>query len=146
MAKYATRRNLTPHAINNLTILVNGEHKIEGLDLFEAELDEDEVSVQTVASGLAIMNENPTLTGQIRINFLEASASTDALWTILDSGDTFTISALDAVAENFDVRGAYCRVLKRPKITRGAEATVSEWVFTSGYLDIKGGSYAVATA
>lgn len=146
MAKYATRRNYTPHAINNLTILINGEHKIEGLDLFEAELNEDEVDVQTVASGLAIMNEKPSLVGQIRINFLEASASTDALWEILDGGATFTISALDAAAPNFDVKGAYCRVMKRPVISRGAEATVSEWIFTAGYLDIKGGSYAIATA
>ena len=146
MAKYQTRRNLTPHTINNLTILINGEHKVEGLDLFEAELDEGEATVQTVASGLAVINENPSLAGQIRINFLDASASTDAVWTILDSGATFTISALDEAAENFDVKGAYCRVMKRPVISRGAEATVSEWIFVSGYLDIKGGSYAVAIA
>jgi hypothetical protein len=145
MAKYQTRRNIVPHTINNLTILLNGEHKVEGLDLFEAELDEDEVTTQKVASGIGILNENPSLTGQIRINFLEASATTDAVYTILNSGETFTISALDEAAENFDVKGQQCRVMKRPVISRGAEATVSEWIFVAVYLDIKGGSYAVAT-
>ena len=145
MANYRSRRNYVFHSINNLTILIDGVHKVEGLDLFEAELDDDEVVLTKVADGLGIMSTNPSQSGTIKVNWLEASKTTDDVWAILDSGASFSISAIDSSADNFDVRGQYCRVQKRPVVSRGAEATVSEWVFITAYLDIKGGSYALAT-
>ncbi|GEM_PF-5610884 len=146
MAAYKDRKNYVPHSINNVTVTIDGEHKIEGLELFEAEMDEDEVTVQTVADGTGILVENPSRAGQIRIQFLEAGASSDKMYELLEGREVFSISALDVAAPNFDVHGNYCRVMKRPVITRGREAGVPEWVFVSVYLDIKGGSYALATA
>ena len=145
MAAYKDRVNYVPHSINNVTVLINGEHKIEGLESFEAEMDEDEATVQTVADGTGIIVENPSRAGQIKLVFLEASASSYELYTLLEGRDVFSIAALDVGAPDFDVHGTYCRVMKRPPIKRGREADTPEWIFVSVYLDMKGASYALAT-
>lgn len=145
MARYADRVNFQPHNINNLTILINDEIRITGLERFEAELDQDENSVDTVADGTAILVENPTRTGTIKVTFLEAAAVTDEIFALLESNATFAIGALDEAAPNFDVRGQYCKVQKRPAIVREAMPSKPEWVFVVPYLTIVGGSYALAT-
>ena len=146
MAAYKDRVNYVPHSINNVTVTIDGEHKIEGLELFEAEMDEDELTVQTVADGTGILVENPSRAGTIKLTFLEAGASSDKLYELLEGRDVFSVAALDAAAPDFDVHGTYCRVMKRPPIRRGREADTPEWVFVCVYLDMKGASYALATA
>jgi len=145
MARYKDRVNYKPHNINNTTVQLNGTVKVTGLERFEAELMDDENSIETAADGLAIIVENPKRVGTITIQFLEASAVTDEIFTLLDAGDPFAIGAIDDAASNFDVRGQYCVVQKRPAVIRGELPDKPEWIFLCPYLTIKGGSYALAT-
>lgn len=142
--RYKERRNVRAYNINNLTILVNDEIKIQGLELFEAELDEDDNTVDKTADGFAQFVENPSQAGQIRITAAEAGPNTDSLYTLFDTNDQFFISAEDDAAENFKVKGT-CKIMKRPPVIRGAAPDKPQWIFACTYLTIKGGSYALAT-
>ncbi len=146
MGRYKDRVNFEPHAINNTTITLNGETVVTGLEVFEAELDEDETTVDKAGDGTAIFVKNASRSGQIRIQFLEAASVTDAIYTLLEADTPFKITALDSAAPNFDVRGNQCMVMKRPAIRRELLPDKPEWILACTYLNIKGGSYALATA
>ncbi|MCP4709221.1 MAG: hypothetical protein GY869_11400 [Planctomycetes bacterium] len=145
MADYRDRKNYVAHSLNNLVVTLNGEHVIEGLDSFEAEYDEDEAAVQTVADGTGIMVEMAGRSGKMTIKFLEASASTDKLFEYLADRDWISVTALDPSATNYGVNSTYCRIVKRPPVKRGKEHDVPEWVLTTVYLNMVGGSYLLAT-
>ena len=144
MTRYKDRRNVAAYNINNLAILVNKTIKVEGLELFEAELDDDENTTDKTADGFAQFVGNPSTTGQIRVTYAEASAVTDQLYDLFDTNAPFSITAKDDKANKFDVHGQ-CMVMKRPKVTRGALPDKPEWIFTCTYVTVKGGSYALAT-
>ncbi len=146
MGIYRERRNYVDHDPNSITILIDGENKVEGFDSLVVELDNDESTVQTVADGTGLFVANPTTSGEIRISFIEASPTNDIMWALLKAGDSFKISVQDANAPLLDAHGNKCRVKKRPVINRGAEADVVEWVCSVVYLDCAGGSYSLASA
>jgi hypothetical protein len=146
MAEYKSRRNFTPHNFNNTTITIDKTDKAEGVETLEVEPTNDEVTVQDAADGLAIFVENPSRVGEIRLSFLEASATNDKMEELYKSKATFSIDVKDSAVPDLDCRSAQCRISKHPTITRGREATFVEWVCICTYLDIKGGSYALVSA
>ena len=146
MADYKDRINYEDHDFNSTTVIINGEHKVEGLDSVTVEYENDEVGIQTVNDGTAIPVVNPRRNGTITIGFLEAGATTDVMYGLLETRTAFKVQIKDSVAPNLDCKGARCRVMKRPNIVRGAEATIAEWVLIVPYLDSKGGSYSLASA
>ena len=95
MTAYKDNVNFVAHSFNTTTVLINDEHKVQGLHTIEVNFDEDEVETQAVASGMSIFVENPVTKGEIVISFLEASATTDYLWDLKDTGDQFAIAIND---------------------------------------------------
>ena len=146
MAVYKDRRNFKDHDFNNTSLLIAGEDKAEGVEMIEVELDEDVTTVQKVADGTGIFANNPSRSGTIKFQILEASATTDVMWALHKSNEAFSIGILDPTAPNLSCRGAKCRIGKPPVIKRGLEADVVEWVCVCAYLDVFGGSYSLASA
>lgn len=141
MAYYKTRRNFKPHNLNNTTININKEHKVEGLHSVTITRDEDEVTVVKSNDGLAVFAENPSLSGTIVLEVLEASPTTDYLWARYNSQASFGISVLDAAVPALNGSGAQCRVMKPTEVVRDNEPKMQEWTLICTYLDIAGGSY-----
>lgn len=146
MANYKNRRNYVDHDFNNSVLTIAGENKAEGLEMIEVELDEDEVTVQKVADGMGINNLGLSRTGIIKFQILEASATNDVMWDLREGGAAFSLSLLDSAAPNLNCNGAKCRIVKPPAVKRGKETDVIEWVCSCVYLDVKGGSYRLASA
>lgn len=146
MAVYRDRVNYVDHDMNNTTLSINGEHVAQGVEMIEVELDEDETTVQKVADGTGIFVTDPSRSGVIRFQILEASATNDIMWDLRAANSSFKVSVLDVAAPNLDCHGNYCRVAKPPVVKRGKEADVVEWVLICVYLDVKGGSYSLQSA
>lgn len=146
MGNYKDRRNYVDHDFNTTVLLINGEDKAEGLEMIEVELDEDETTVQKVADGMAIFVKNPSRSGTIKFQFLEASKTNDVMWALRTGDTSFKLSIQDPSAPNLSCKGAKCRIGKPPIVKRGLEADVVEWTCICAYLDVKGGSYALASA
>jgi hypothetical protein len=127
-------------------LLINGTDKAEGLEMIEVEFDEDEVTVQKVADGTAIYSTNPSRSGTIKFQIIEASATNDVMWTLRKNNTSFSIGILDPTAPNLTCRGAKCRIGKPPVIKRGLECDIVEWTCICTYLDARGGSYSLASA
>ena len=144
MGSYAEKKNYKPHNIKRTTVTLNEAHIVEGLHTFEAEMDEDNTSIFASDDGTALFVENPKRIGTIRLVFLEATATTDYLNDLFDAGEPFKITAQDEVAENLNVTG-WVRAKRRPAVKRMGQPDMPEWILTGPYVDIKGGSYALAT-
>jgi hypothetical protein len=145
MAMYRDRLNYKPYNINDCIITIDKKYPIIGLNLFEAERDDDEIGESKVASGHGQFVEIPSESGIITIEFLAASPSSDILWDLFEEKRSFAISAKNSKAEKFSVAGSYCRIVKAPKVMMGGEPEPESWQFKAMYLDIRGGSYALAT-
>lgn len=146
MAVYRDRVNYVDHDMNNTTLTINGTSVAEGVEMIEVELDEDETTVQKVADGTGIFVTDPSRSGVIRFQILEASATNDTMWALRTANSSFKLSILDTASPNLDCHGNYCRIAKPPVVRRGKEADVVEWVCICVYLDVKGGSYSVQAA
>ena len=146
MGSYNEVTNYKPHSFNNTTLLIDKEHKAVGVEMVEVELTEDEVTVQTSADGHAIFVETPGTSGIIRFQCLEASATNEYMWDLLETRATFSISMLDKEAPTLDVSSPKCRIGKRPVIRRLREHDVVEWVCVCTYIKCRGGSYRLDAA
>jgi hypothetical protein len=146
MAKYKARRNYVDHDFNNTTLTIDGEHKAEGLEMIEFELDEDENTIQKAADGVALINNNPSRSGTIKFQVLESSATTSIMWALRTANRAFKVSMLDTASPELDCKGAFCRIGKPPIVKRGLNGDVVEWLLICPYLDVLGGSYTLQTA
>jgi hypothetical protein len=143
MAIYRDRVNYVDHDFNNTTLSIDSDHVAQGLQMIEIELDEDETDIQKVADGTGLFVTNPSRSGTIKFQILEASATNDKMWELRESNSSFPVSLLDTAAPNLNCRGSYCRIGKPPVVKRGKEADVVEWMCKCIYLDVKGGSYSL---
>ncbi len=109
------------------------------------ELDEDETTVQKAGDGLAIFVNDPSKTGVIRMQLLEASATNKKLWELREAGNPFSVSILDKNAPDFNCRSAQTMVQKPPVARRSKEHDIVEWVLVSTYLDVKGDGYSLVS-
>lgn len=146
MGNYKDIRNYVDHDFNATVLSINNEHNAEGLEMIEVELDEDENTIQKVADGSAIIVQNPSRSGVIRFQILEASATNDVMWTHRENNTSFSIGILDPNAPNLSCKGAQCRIGKPPVVRRGPEADIVEWTCICAYLNVKGGSYSLVSA
>lgn len=146
MGTYQTRRNYKVHNFNNSTLTLGGEHKAEGMDGFDVELDEDEVETMSVADGTGLFVENPSLKGTIKIRLLEASTTNAWLSDKRAERSTFSVGFLDSTVPDLECSAQQCRITKMPMVTRGKDPAVVEWVLKTVYLDVKGGSYSLESA
>jgi len=141
MGTYKDRINYVDHDFNSTTLLINSEHKGEGLDTIAVEKLSDRVTVTEVADGMAILNNGKSRVGTITFECLEASATNDYMQERVDSGESFPIALSDDNAPNMKAGGGKFRVMEDPVINRGAEAAMVEWVCITAYLDGKTGAY-----
>ena len=146
MTDYKQRRNYVDHNFNTTTLTINNTHKAEGLESLAVERTEDEVTVQNSSDGMAIFSEVPSLVGTITFSILEASATNDIMWEHDQSKTQIALDVKDTASPNLDCRSAKSRIVKAPTIERGREQSMVEWVCVCTYLDVKGGSYALASA
>jgi hypothetical protein len=146
MTQYKDDIDVVPHNFNNTTLTLGGEHTAEGLEMVQAERTEDEVSLFTVNSGMAIFVENPKKIGEFTVQILEASPTTKWLWDKRRARKAFKIDMADTAAPNLDVSGRFCRIMKPPAIVRDAEAQTVEWKFLVAYLEMEGDSYRLEKA
>jgi len=146
MAKYKDRINYVDHDFNNSSLTINGAHVAQGLESIEVELDEDEVDVVKVGDGTGIFVNDPSRSGTIKFQILEASATNDVMWALRTAGTSFPISFLDSSAPNLDCHGNNCRIQKPPVVKRSKEVDIVEWVCKCVYLDVKGGAYSLQSA
>lgn len=146
MGVYKDSRDYVDHDFNTTTVTVNSEHKVEGLEMLEVEMDEDEVSVQKSGDGLGIFVVDPSTSGTIKLTILEASATNDIMWALHKSGASFPVSVLDTAAPNLNCSGKKMKIVKRPVIKRSKEHDMIEWVCIAVYLKAEGGSYSLAAA
>lgn len=146
MGYYATKRNYKNHNINNSTLTLNGEHKIEGLDGFDWEYDDEEVDTEVVADGTGLFVENPSKRATIKIRISEASASSAYLWDLWEDKTSFKMSFLDTTIPDLAFSASKCRIAKAPATVRGKNPAVVEWVVKTVYMDAKGGSYSLESA
>jgi hypothetical protein len=145
MGKYKEAIHTVAHNFKNTTLTINGEHKVDGLDALAVERDEDEVSTMAAADGMASFVETSIQTGTITFSHLEASPTSDYMWDLYETGDTFKAAVVDSAAPTLDCSAAYCRVAKAPVVTRTREGQMVEWVLRTTYLKSRGGSYSLAT-
>lgn len=146
MGTYQTRRNYKNHNFNKSTLTLGGEHKAEGMNGFDVDLDEDEVETMSVADGTGMFVENPSLKGTIKIRMLEASTTNAWLWTKRAARTTFSVGFLDEVVPDLECSAQQCRITKPPMFVRGKDPAVVEWILKTVYLDVKGGSYSLESA
>lgn len=144
MGKYQKGKNFVDHDFRTTTITIDGTTIAEGVDTLAVELEEEETTVDKVADGSAIMVVNPSSAGSITIEMLEASATNDDLWALRESGRQFPVSVLDSAAPNLNCNASYMRIAKPPVVHRSVEHAKIEWKLVAAYLNVKGGSYALA--
>jgi len=147
VAGYKDKKNFQPHDLTNLVVTLNGEYTASGIDSIAAEYDDDQFSFQSVGDGTAAPVRNPSRKGTITLAILEADPTNKKLWDLhqasIDSGTPFSISAKDSGAPDFNIKETYAYIQKPPTEGRSAEIAVLEWVMVVGYLDVKGGGYAL---
>lgn len=146
MTVYKDVVNFVPHNLVNSVFTVDGENNLNGIETIEVEFDEDEVTFQAVADGMAIANENPIRKGQLRVSFLEASPSSKVMWDLRESGAFFPVSFSDSASPDLKANGQYCRIMKPPVLKRLNETDITEWVIVTGYLKARGGGYKLVNA
>jgi hypothetical protein len=146
MGEYKDRRNYEDHDMNNVTLVIDGTHKAEGLDSIRCELDEDEFTVSAVADGMAQFARNPKRTGQFVFTVLEASATNAKMWELWQDGGSFSISMTDRAVPNLDCKSQKTHIMKRVPIERNLEAPMSEWTCVCTYLDCLGGGFSLESA
>jgi hypothetical protein len=140
MVEYRDPVHVVPHDFNNSTITYNGETKIEGVESFEADFDEEETTTQAVSDGMALFVDSPIRTGRITLQILEAHPSNEILWGAWESKEIFTLDHICSSIDKYKVSGKF-KCNKRPVQSRTREATVVEWVFVSPYMESRGGSF-----
>lgn len=143
MVAYKDQLDTVAHNFANSTLTIDGEFTVDGLEEWAVELDEDEVTTQSVADGTAVFNESPVLTGTITFSSLEAPASTDKLWAKLEAGEPVKVAFVDSACPNLNAGAKRARFMKRPVVRRGKEADVVEWTLVATYIKSKSGSYKV---
>lgn len=146
MVAYKDELDTVAHNFNTSTLTIDGTHKVEGLEMVEVDLDNDEVEIQSVASGVSQFVENPTTSGTFKFTFLEATVTTDYLYEKRLSGTPVSISFTDSNAPNLSCSTKRARPSKRPPIIRGKDGSLVEWTYVCTYLKTKGGSYRLEAA
>jgi len=146
MGVYKDRRDYVDHDFNTTTLTIDGEHKAEGLEMIEVEKTEDDTTVKEAADGLGIFVVRPSKSGTIKFQILEASATNDIMWALRSGGSSFSVSVLDVAAPELDCNAAKARISKAPVVKRGIDHDMVEWTLIAVYLDVKGGSYSLASA
>jgi hypothetical protein len=146
MGTFKDRINYKPHNFNTLTVTLNGDTVVTGLNSFAAERNEDEISVAIAADGVGLFQENPNVSGTITMEIIEADATNAAIWDLWKAGEPFAITATDSRNERFNCAMAGGRVKKPPVLNKGLEVNYIEWVFEAVYLDVDSGGYALESA
>lgn len=138
---YNEQPEYVPHNINN-SVCKLGDDRIKDIHRIEAALDDDEVTQFKVASGTAIDVENPSSTGTVVIEILEASESNEIFWAAREAATKKKFSFTDSAAPKLDTNGR-CRIRKPVNIVREGEPAVVAWTLGFTYLKIRGGSYTI---
>ncbi len=141
MADYKDRRNYADGSINNSVIALDGEHVAEGVDMFEVEMDEDSFSINKVADGLGNFQENPSKSGQFRINLHEGSATNTWLWGKWKDKASFSVDHVNEAKPEYYAGAKHVRIMKQPVESQQLEGQVIEWVLVAVYLDYEGGGF-----
>ena len=141
MGYYKDEVEVVAHNINNLTVTVDKDTTLTGIESVEIERKEDEVDTLETSDGLSIFVENPSKAGSIKIQMLEASQETGKMWTLRKNNSFFAISCMDAAIENFDCSGKRFRIKKAPIIVRDKEPKMLEWECVTTYLKSEGGTW-----
>jgi hypothetical protein len=145
MGIYKDAQNFVPYDFNSAVLTLDGEIVVDGLDSFSAERDADRVTSMTVADGLGMLVLDPSKVVTFTFSVLEASASTDSLYTLLETDTPFKLSFIDSNAENFNCSGTYCMFTKHPTAKREKEVPLVEWTITTIYGSMRGGSFTLQT-
>ena len=138
---YRDEINVVPHDFTTTVITFDGEHKAQGVDVLEVTKTDDTYSNRGVADGTAIHQKNASRIGQIRIEILEATATSDYLWSAYENDRAVSIAIADSNAPNLKVNNSLCHILKPPMLVRKNETENVEWIFNTNYLNYRGGSY-----
>lgn len=144
MGIYKDELNTVAHDFNSTTITINDEHNATGVEGLEVSVDEDRISTQAVSDGTAVFNKNPIKTGSIALQILESSPTSDYLWDLYNADGEFSIGVVDANAPNLKANGRRFRVMRAPNLVRARETNIVEWVFSTTYLNARGGSYSLS--
>ena len=138
---YRDEINVVPHDFTTTTVVLNGEHTVQGLDVLEVSKTDDTYSNKAVADGTAVHQKNNSRIGQIRMEILEASATSDVLWDAYENDTAIQVAIVDSNAPNLKVNNTYCRIQKQPMLVRKGEVENVEWILNANYLNYRGGSY-----
>ena len=121
---------------NEVTTIIEGLHRLEA-----AKISNDIEDPFEVASGQGIHVE---LNGQaimLKLQLLEASPSTDALVTALQTGKPVAFSFTDDNAPELNCSSRSGRFQKHPDIIREGAPQTPEWIIIAAYGRMQGGSY-----
>jgi uncharacterized protein YaiE (UPF0345 family) len=146
VGKFKDRRNYKDYDFNNFTLTINSVHKGEGLNRVMFDHTNDQYSVNSVADGMSQFVHNAITEGTVVIECLEASATNAYLWEMWRSGNSFSVSGLDAVVPDLDAKAQKCHIQKRVPIERAGEPVNSEWTLIATYLDTFSGGFELEAA
>jgi len=150
MAGYKDKKNYVPHDFNNFLVTLSGSHNVEGLESIAAEYLNDQWTPQNVADGTGIMVKNSSRAGELTLEILAASPSSDFLWDAhaasMDSNTLFSASVKNSAAAKFNIKETYFAAKKPPTVEGKGEAAMETWILTAVYMEIRGGSYALQAA
>lgn len=148
MGIYKDEINVVAHDFNSTTVTIkNGDDifNVQGIDALSVVVDEDRATVSAVADGMALHNLNPITTGVVTITVLEASPTTDKLWTVKSDDGEIEITVIDSNAPNLAAGGKRFRLMKAPELKRENEGDKVVWTFNAPYVKVKGGSYSLSS-
>ena len=145
MGNYKPQVDYEPHDFitSTLSFTCNGVTTIgEALDTVEAErMDDEWQDPFDVADGVAIDVRSLSQKGTFKFTFLEASSTTDALVTAMNTGMPISFAFKDENAPNLNVSSGNCRIRKHPVIKRGRQPDTPQWEFVCRHMKMAGGSY-----
>lgn len=138
---YKNEINVVPHSFNTITVLLDNNHEVQGLDVLEVQREADRYSNRSVADGTSIHQRNESRVGTLRLEVLEGTATTDFPWDKFENDKPLTIAVVDSNAPALTVNESHFRIVKAPMLIRKNDTENVEWIFSANYLKYRGGAY-----
>ena len=145
MARYKDKRNYVDASINTSTLLINDEHKAEGVNRIEVEMVDDEVTVVKAADGLGHFNVNPSREADMTVELSESSTTNRTLWDLWKGGGSFKVAHTNTAKPEYNCSGIF-RIMKRPVESQQLESQFVEWTLKTVYADYEGDGFKLVTA